>query len=141
MTPLEMAMKLASASATCEQNKCPGRGQCKGGYSTCMMKEVALMLRSQQADIDSLQEMVKAYQHVIDALHTYIVGVEKINKRYHDICVAFNNGYRPKRGKVKKLKRAPRMKKKTDPVEMDGDERYAYEPPKTSEPAHPLVVI
>ena len=137
MMPLDMALKLASASATCEKHKCPFMSKCKGDYSTCVMKEIALMLRAQNAEIESLKSMCKAYAEILAATQTYIVDIEKINKRYHDLCVAFEHGYRPKN--VKNRKRIPKAKK--DPAEMDGDERYAQEPPPAHEPAPPLVVI
>lgn len=137
MLPLETAMKLASASATCERHKCPFMTKCKGDYSTCVMKEIALMLRAQNAEIESLKSMVDAYQRIIATTQIYINDIEKINKKYHDLCIAFEHGYRPKN--VKRLKRAPKPKK--DPAEMDGDERYAQEPPPAYEPPPPLVVI
>lgn len=135
MTPLEVAMKLASASSKCERHKCPFMTQCKGDYSTCVMKEIALLLRSQNAEIDSLKSLVKAYNEILASTQVYITEIEKINKRYHDLCIAFEHGYRPKN--VKRLKRAPKPKK--DPEEMDGDIRYAQEHEKNPEP--PLVVI
>ena len=143
MTPLEMAMKLASASNGCERHKCPFMSKCKGDYSTCVMKEIALMLRSQAAAIDSQNAMIKAFQDVLAATQRYIVDIEKINKRYHDLIVAFQHGYRPKAKKYS-IKRSPNKnltRKKKDPVEMDGKERFAYEPPRTTEPAPPMVVI
>ncbi len=140
MTPLEMATKLASASATCERHKCPFMSKCKGDYSTCDMKEIALMLRSQSAAIDSQNALIKAYAQLLAATQSYISDIEKINKRYHDIIVAFQHGYRPKANKYSP-KRSPNKKSKKDPVEMDGDERYAFEPPKSSDPPSPLVVI
>ena len=140
MMPLEMAMKLASASNTCEKHKCPFMSKCKGDYSTCVMKEIALMLRAQQAEIDSQNELIKSYNAILAATQKYIVEIEKINKRYHDLVVAFQNGYRPK-AKRYSPKRVPSKKKKVDPVDMDGDERYACAPPPTGEPRPPLVVI
>ena len=97
------------------------------------------MLRSQQAEIDSQQAMIKSFQAMMAATHQYIVEIEKINKRYHDLVIAFQNGYRPK-AKKHNIKRAPK-RKHIDPVQMDGKERYAYEPPSTREPEPPLVVI
>lgn len=137
MMPLDMAMKLASASATCERHKCPFMTKCKGDYTTCVMKEIALMLRSQNAEIESLKSMIEAYQGIIATTQVYINDLEKINKRYHDLCIAFEHGYRPKR--AKSVKRVPKIKK--DPKEMDGDERYAQVPESTHEPPPPLVVI
>lgn len=137
MMPLEMAIKLASASSTCEKHKCPFMAQCKGDYSTCMMKEIALMLRAQNAEIESLQSMVVAFQDVLAATQKYIVDLEKINKRYHDLVIAFQHGYRPK----KTVRKPYKPRKKKDPVEMDGDKRYEYSPPPTNDPNPPLVVI
>ena len=140
MTPLEVAMKLASASSKCEKHKCPFMAQCKGDYSTCTMKEIALILRAQAASIDSQNALIKAYQEVLTATQAYITDIEKINKRYHDMIVAFQQGYRPKTKKYSP-KRSPYKNKKLSPIEMDGDERYAYEPPRTTEPEPPMVVI
>ena len=139
MMPLDMALKLASASNKCEKHKCPFMSQCKGDYTTCTMKEIALMLRAQNAEIESLTAMVDAFQKVLAATQKYIVDIEKINKRYHDLVMAFQHGYRPKAKKYTP-KHVPRLKKK-DPIEMDGDERYAYDPTPKSEPEPPLVVI
>ena len=138
MTPLEMAMKLASASATCERHKCPFMAKCKGDYTTCVMKDIALMLRAQNAEINTKDAVIRGLQSLLLGVHQYTLELEKINKRYHDIVVAFQQGYRPKK-KVHRMRRAPKPKK--DPTEMDGDQRYAYEPPKTTEPPPPLVVI
>ena len=141
MTPLEMAMKLASSSSSCEKHKCPFMSKCKGDYTTCVMKEIALMLRSQNAAIESQNAMIRSYQAMLYAMQQYIQDIEKINKNYHDIVVAFHRGYRPpKRPDGKRGPYKPRVKK-LDPVEMDGDERFAYEPPRTKEPDPPLVVI
>ena len=137
MTPLETAMKLASASSKCEKHKCPFMSQCKGDYSTCTMKEIAFMLRSQAAEIDSQKALIAAYQDVIAAIQVYISDIEKINKRYHDMVIAFQHGYRPK----KTVRKPYKPRKKKDPTEMDGDERYACEPPPASEPNPPMVVI
>ena len=138
MQPLEVALKLASASSKCEKHKCPFASKCKGDYTTCTMKEVALILRAQQAEIESKQAMIKSFQAMMAATHQYIVEIEKINKRYHDLVIAFQNGYRPK--KRYKPKRSP-SRKHIDPVQMDGKEQYAYEPPSAREPEPPLVVI
>ena len=140
MNPLETAMKLAGASSKCEKYKCPFMAQCKGDYTTCGMKEVALIIRSQAAEIDSLKAMIKAYQEIIASTQVYITDLEKINKRYHDIVLAFYQGYRPK--KRPDGKRGPyKTRKKIDPTEMDGDERFACANPSAHEPPPPLVVI
>jgi len=137
MTPLDMAMKLASASATCERHKCPFMGKCKGDYATCVMKEIAFMLRAQNAEIQTKDAIIRGLQDLLLGVHKYTLELEKINKRYHDVVLAFQDGYRPK----KKVHRPYKPRKKKTPEEMDGDERYAHEPPKTTEPPPPLVVI
>lgn len=137
MEPLEVAMKLASASASCEKHKCPFMSQCKGDYSTCAMKEIALTIRSQDAEIKHLTDKVNAFNNVVTPILQYIIELEKVNKRYHDIIVAFQQGYRPKANRYKP-KRLP--KKKKDPVEMDGDERYAQSPPQKEKPQKVRVI-
>lgn len=136
MMPLEMAMKLASSSSRCERHKCPFMAQCKGDYTTCVMKEIALMLRSQNAEIETLKSMVKAFSDVLASVQIYIADLEKINKRYHDLVIAFEQGYRPK----KHVKRPYKPRKKSV-EEMDGDERYACSPPTATEPPPPVVMI
>lgn len=140
MTPQEIAMKLASASATCEKCKCPFASKCKGDYASCVMKEVAMVLRAYQAEVDTLNATVIGLRDILLAVQEYTSDVEKTNKRYHDLIVAFGHGYRPKNPHKIRRVRKPR-KKPEDPVEMDGDERYAYEPQKTTEPPPPLVII
>lgn len=137
MKPLEVAMKLASASATCAKHKCPYAAQCKGNYETCAMKEIALLLRSQCAEIDSLKAVVAGLSDILSAVKTYVDEIEKANKRYHDIVIAFQHGYRPK----KTIRKPYKPRKKKDPEEMDGDERYAYVDPNPPEPEPPMVVI
>ncbi len=137
MMPLDMALKLASASARCEKHKCPFMAQCKGDYTTCVMKEIALMLRSQNAEIKTLEATVKGLRDMLIGVHAYTQELEKINKRYHDIVLAFQHGYRP----TKKIYKPYKPRKKKTPEEMDGDKRYAYEPPKETESTPPLVVI
>ena len=140
MMPLEVAMKFSHASNQCEKYKCPYAAQCKGDYVSCPLKEVALIIRSQSAEIESLKSMVMAFQNVLASTQKYIADLESINKQYHDIVLAFEHGYRPKPrpGSKKKPRRVP---KKKDLIEMDGDERYAQEPPRVTEPQAPLVVI
>lgn len=135
MMPLEVAMKLAGASAHCEKRKCPYMAQCKGDYTSCKMKEIALILRSQNAEIETLKTVVRGLQDLLLGVHKYVVDLEKINKNYHDLVIAFQHGYRPKKNARKPYK--PRKKKTAE--EMDGDERYAQEPEAAEE--FPQVVI
>ena len=136
MDPLECAMGLASASSKCERFKCPYITQCKGDYTTCKMKEVALIIRSQNAEIESLKSLTKAYNDVLAATQAYIQDIEKVNKRYHDIIVAFEHGYRPKN--AVKRKRVPKRLK--DPKDMDGKKRYEQSE-NNREPVYPIEVI
>ena len=137
MMPLDVAMKFASASAYCQKHKCPYSGQCKGDYQTCVMKEVALILRSQCAEIDTLKAMIQGLNDILLGVQQYTQELEKANKRYHDIVIAFQHGYRPKKTIRKPYK--PRKQKTLE--EMDGDERYAVSTPSNYTPPPPTVVI
>ena len=46
MTPQELAMMCANASTKCEKYKCPFAAKCKGSYETCVMKEIAMIIRA-----------------------------------------------------------------------------------------------
>ena len=136
MMPLEVATKLASASAKCEKHKCPYAAQCKGDYTSCQMKEIALILRSQCAEIDTLTAVIAGLRDILAGVTEYVKDLEKINKRYHDLVLAFQQGYRPKKNVRRKYK--PRKKKNVE--EMDGDERYAYVD-DSEESSNQMVVI
>lgn len=137
MMPLDIAMKLASASTGCQKSKCPFMSKCKGDYSTCVMKEIALMLRSMHAEIQTKDSIIRGLHDILISVQQYTQDLEKINKRYHDVVLAFQQGYRPK----KKIRRPYKPRKNKTPEEMDGDERYAFEPPSPNEPPPPTVVI
>lgn len=141
MTQQEIALKCASASTKCGKNKCPFAYMCKGDYDTCVMKEIAMYLRADLAEIDTLNLAIEALRAMFVSVQKYTMDLEKINKRYRDMIIAFGKGYKPK--KPGSRKRIPKKFKegKMDPIEMDGDERFAYEPDEKPEPAPPLVVI
>ena len=140
MMPLDTAYQLARASNDCEKHKCPFASKCKGDYASCVMKEIAATIRAQSAEIDLKTSQLIATNTFLNAAAKYIEELEKINKRYHNLVVAFQQGYRPK-SKRYKPKRSVSKKKKIDPVEMDGDERYAYTPPPQREKEPPLTVL
>jgi len=139
MTPQEIAMKFASASATCKNGKCPFTSECRGTTETCKMKEVAMMIRAMMAEITTLQAKYNAMEGIAKQVLTYISDLEKVNSQYYQLVSKFQNGYRPKQKIVRKDARRIR-KKKIDPVKMDGDERYAYEEPKQKTEL-PVVII
>lgn len=141
MTPQEIAMKFASASATCKNgNRCPYSSECKGTGDTCKMKEVAMIIRSLLEELSIYRAKYKTLEGLTAVLCDYVRDLEQINEDYYRLCVAFQNGYRTKsRVKRKRRKHIPR---KNIPVEqMDGDERYAYEEPKEPKPDLPVVII
>lgn len=144
MTPQEVAMKFASASATCKGDKCPLRTTCTGRSETCGMKEVTMIIRSLLAEIETLQAENTLLHQTIENHLGYINALEDVNEKYYRLCVSFQQG-RMMKSKVRryKTKRAapkPRRKKK-DPVEMDGDPRYAAPPTKPRKPELPVVII
>lgn len=147
MTPEEIAMKLASASATCEGNKCPYRASCKGDRLSCKMNDVALMLRAESAEITKLRSELESLKQGAIALANYTTELERINKKYYKIIAAFQDGYRTRaklREKVPRIGSAitkgNRGRKKKSLVEMDGDERYAM-PEEPKPPKDPVVII
>ena len=130
MTPQEVAMKFASASATCKNGRCPFTADCRGTTDTCKMKEVAMLIRAMMAETTTLQSKYNVLDGIAKQLLDYVCELEKVNERYYRLAVSFQNGYKPK-NKIKRKKPIRRTpKKKLDPVEMDGDKRYEYEEPK-----------
>lgn len=140
MMPSEIAMKMMSACNTCQGTKCLYRTQCGGKGQSCPLKEVAMTLRAQEARIASLEAEVQAKQDIIRADESEIESLKRINKDYYKLVNAFQQGYRPPKATKKgKPRRGRPIKKKPDPVEMDGDERYALE--TTYKPEPPMVLI
>ena len=141
MTPHEIAMKFASASATCKNGKCPFTADCRGTSDTCKMKEVAMIIRSMQAEIDTLRSRYEAVSGITAEMLKHMSALEKINERYYRHAVSFQNGYRP-RAKIKR-KRTPKPSKKQleNPVLMDGDKRFEHVEPPKNPPDLPIVII
>lgn len=141
MTPSEIAMKFASASATCRNGKCPYSSQCRGTSETCLLKEVAMVIRSLEAENTTIRAQYDALRMISHVSLEYIHELEKVNKYYYDICTKFQAGYRPRNKIVKKETRMYRKKKRPkDLTKIDGDERYAYEEPKEKTEL-PVVII
>lgn len=141
MTPSEIAMKFASASATCKNGKCPYSSQCRGTSDTCLLKEVAMVIRSLMAENSTLKAQYDALRLISHASLEYIQELEKVNQYYYQLCTKFQEGYRPKSKIVKKETRMYRKKKRPkDLTKIDGDERYAYEEPKEKTEL-PVVII
>lgn len=146
MTAFDVAAKFASAYNYCKGDRCPYASQCNGRKETCKLKDVAMLLRAKEAEIDSLKIMVAGLRDIIEMLRTYTSELEDINGRYRNLVSAFQNGYKPqrkvshskKRGKAKPV--VPRGKTLAD---LDGDERYAFDPEHTElpKPKEEMVVI
>lgn len=140
VTPEEVAMKFASASATCKNGKCPYTAECKGTRETCKMTDVALMIRALTLELTKLRTEHESLKKGTVLLAGYIHDLEKINAQYYKVISAFQRGY-VQRTKVKK--RVPHIgsgRRKKDPLKMDGDERYAM-PEEPKEPKPPVVII
>lgn len=142
MTPEEIAMKFASASATCRGGKCPYTAECQGTRETCKLKEVALTIRSQCLEIEKLNSECQSLRGATQLIAKYCAELERINDAYYKIISKFQSGYRPT---AKPKKRVPhigsgRGRKKKTLVEMDGDERYAM-PAEPKPPKDPVVII
>lgn len=141
MDHLEVAMKFASASATCKNGKCPYTADCRGTNETCKMKEVAMMIRALDAEVSTLQARCEKLENELAESRKYASSLEAINERYYRLSVSFQNGYRPKAKIKRKRVNKPSKKKLANPVLMDGDERYAKEEPKKTKPDLPVVII
>lgn len=140
MNPQEIAMKFASASATCRNGKCPYMSECKGTTDTCKFKEVAMIIRSLMNELATLTAQCNTLREMNNTLNEYVSDLEDINRQYHSLVLSFQAGYRPKKNGKKRKPRQTKKKKPLDPVMMDGDERYALKtPPK--KPDLPVVII
>ena len=78
------------------------------------------------------------WTYIAQEVVPYVRELERINEHYYRTIDSFQRGYRPK-AKRKHLSPGRPPKKKTNPVEMDGDPRYAHEEPK--KPDLPIVII
>ena len=89
-------------------------------------------------------ETLRAKYNALDAIAKqvvpYVRELERINEHYYRTIDSFQRGYRPK-VKRKRLKPGRKPKEKTDPLEMDGDERYAQPEPRKTPPDLPVVII
>lgn len=139
MTPQEIAMKFASASATCRNGKCPYTSECRGTSDTCKLKEVAMIIRSLLNELASANAQYKALSEINKTLNEYVSDLEDINAQYHKLVLSFQAGYRPKKSKRRKPRKTVKGKP-LDPLLMDGDERYAQVEQK-KEPDLPVVII
>lgn len=146
MTPFGIAAKFSSAYNYCKGNKCPYSGSCNGHRDTCKLIDVAMLLRAKEAEIDTLRTQVNGLRDMIEVMRVYAKDLEDINARYRNLVIAFQNGYKPKRKlshtKTKKPGRPPRLPKGKKPEDVDGNERYAFDPEaKPPQPAQEMVVI
>lgn len=137
MTPYEIANKFASASATCQNGKCPYTAQCRGTTETCKMKEVAMIIRTLMAEISEVNARNKILEGMANYMCDYIRDLESINERYYRLAHSFQQGYRTN-SKIRR--KPPRSYKKIDPALMDGNPKYEYEEPKEKVDL-PVVII
>lgn len=140
MTPQEIAMKMISACNTCQGTKCLYRTQCKGNGETCPLKEVAMILRAQEARIESLEAQLTAANAIIKAQEAEQEKLVKTNSDYYRLVNAFKQGYKPARATRKGRPIKQRVVKKKDPIEMDGDVNYAIRL-RQKEEKLPMVLI
>lgn len=143
MDSKEAAAKLVSACNFCYRERCPFVKECGGTNGACKMKEVAMILRAQDARILSLETDRRALMDLVKVLNDYVSDVEKVNSQYFELCKAFQMGYR---GNKKILRRVPpllsrKRKKKIDVHDMDGDPRYEFDPDPPKQEKIPEVVI
>lgn len=140
MTPQEVALKLASASGSCGTGRCPYSAECKGTTETCKMKEVAMIIRTIFAELETATARLRMMEGFVQYLTDYVTDLEDVNAQYHRLAVAFQNGYRARKKIAKKAPRKIKKRPKIDPVLMDGDPRYEQEEKKEVQKL-PVVVI
>lgn len=147
MDSFEVAAKLASAYNYCKGSQCPFVSSCKGGITAnCQMKELAMLLRAKEAEIDTLKLTVGALRDMLLMLQNYASDLEKINNRYRNLVIAFQRGYRPQRKLSHTKHTKPGMTKKKkykqeELIAMDGDERYGLPKPPSNYVKQEMVVI
>ena len=144
MTPSDLALNFSNACNVCKGNRCIFAAQCNGKSETCKMKEVAMTIRAQSAEIDALSAAVKELRHMVTGIEEYAASLEKIIQKYNILINAFQHSYRPAkkvtRGRKKKPI-APRKPTLDELIKMDGDKRYAKKPEKKIPPPPPLVIL
>lgn len=146
MTPEEIAMKFASASATCRGGeRCPYITNCTGHTEDCRLKEVAMTIRAQSVKIERLEAKCAAMKEYAEALDAYADKMENIAREYESIIKRFQNGYRPSyklkcRKKPKTGVDTSKIKKVDDLLALDGKERYEL-PARPKEPKMARVII
>lgn len=141
MTPEEIALKFASASATCRGHDCPYAAQCRGSLETCKLKEISLIVRSMILELEKVRTEYELLRQGTVLLNEYVRSLEQINAKYYKTICRFIDGYRPpKKTKpyVPKIG-SGRGRKKKNLIDRDGDERYAM--PEEPKPPKPQVVI
>lgn len=143
MTSQEAAMTFASASSSCKRDKCPYHKQCNGFSDQCLLKDVSLILRDQDAQILTLQSKIDELNAMIAIMKQHEHEVEGINERYKKMILSFKVGKRPVSRLVagRRVYKPRKPRKKKDPVEMDGDKRYEQPDPDKRPPDPPLVMI
>lgn len=143
MNSQEIAAHLSRAYNTCRGDRCPYASQCSGRSETCVMKEVAMTIRAKDAEIETLTAVAQGLRDLLNGVAQYMQSLEKINKRYNDLIVAFQKGYRPQKKATRGRRGPKRIRKVTmeELIKRDGDERYAYQEPPKDPPKDPLVVI
>lgn len=142
MTPEEIAMRFASASAKCRNEKCPFMSECQGTRETCKLIEVAAIIRAQCLENEKMRSECESLRGAIRLIAKYCNELERINDAYYKIISRFMSGIKPT---AKPKKRVPhigsgRGRKKKSLIDMDGDERYAM-PEEPKEPKPQEIVI
>ena len=121
MTQEEIAMKCSSACSTCGFGECPFLDVCLHDKKACVMKQIAMMLRANLAEINKKDEQLGVMKVISKTLCSYIDEVEDLNRRYHEMYSEYQAGYKvaPKRRKPRK-----RITRK-NAIKYDGNPKYA----------------
>lgn len=141
MDPHEVATKFSSHCNYCNGDKCPFASKCNGKRETCGLVEVAMLLRAQKAEIDSLSAAVAGLRDIIDMMNRYCKELEDINGRYRALVQAFQRGYKPQRKISHTKKKKPKVPRRKTLEQMDGDPRYEYNPDSENKPSEKMELV
>lgn len=135
LTQEEIARKCSAAPAVCGFGKCPFLDLCKYDRKKCVMQHIAMMLRTNLAELNNKDRQISLMRDIANVLLSYSKDLEYANRQYHDAYMEYQAGYKP--GQKKK---APRRKvTRKNAAKFDGNPLYADESGFDSDPKDVII--